>query len=1219
MKGPIHGRIPAGTEEPQEAFSLNVSSSWGLTAYDRITAVSVCCKRSNTPNGFSFRPQLLRLWRWRGTEENWALAGVRNGSTETVCSSWDPVPYEHLLAGVIWQEEADPPEGMYRSARIAFIYAEPSLNTWVFTGPWEGQPPYPPQQGPSGTWTPGPDWPYFGRTPPPPPEPRATGPFPRSPLAITQSVQHQLEVLALAGQAGAIGAAGPAPAAAGSEAASAPELRFYTVDAIHAATQGFSDARLVGRGPSGSAVYRGELDGAAVAVKRMGPAAPGAVGPDLEAAARVLASLQLPHVLRVLGCCPEQHVIVSDWAFGGSLEGRLAQGGPGLGWKYRVRVAAEAGTGLALLHGLTPPLAHGSLHPRNVLLDGEGRAQLADVGLGTAAQEGGGAGPEGDVHALGALMLRLLGVGGSEGDVVARARAAQSDPTLSALVGSGRAGSDWPSPESLGFAHLALKCVGPDPGSRPDLRSVVLPALLQLHNRTRLYGDGPAPVAALPQEKEDEAAHMPPGFVCPITQDLMADPCVAADGFSYERIAIQEWISRFTAAGRPARSPLTNPPLPHPNVVPNNVLRQQIRRWQEDRHTRTHLPPSPPLPSTPLPSDIVPGQCFTRPPYRCLTFDDDGSTLDLHFIGYEGTYGTLAWSNTFAALGAARPNTGYTAAMKSAPFVAYNSFGNPGSFYKEDGSRFDFVGAWVASATLASQNIIFECYQAGKLASTASFPVTRSSAVWVTTPSLTSCERIVFRGDGRPNPSAGFWNEVILDNLQIRDASLDACLKDSSNYCGPSAVCNTKGTGPSCLCRDSNLAFDPSTRECKGYDQRQGQVDQPSAANQGLASCAATAPEFRLYTVDAIHAATQGFSDARLVGRGPSGSAVYRGDLDGAAVAVKRMGPAAPGAVGPDLEAAARVLASLQLPHVLRVLGCCPEQHVIVYDWAFGGSLEGRLAPGGPGLGWKYRVRVAAEAGTGLALLHGLTPPLTHGSLHPRNVLLDGEGRAQLADVGLGTAAQEGGGAGPEGDVHALGVLMLRLLGVGGSEGDVLARARAAQSDPTLSALVGSGRAGDWPSPESLGFAHLALKCVGPDPGSRPDLRSVVLPALLQLHNRTRLYGDGPAGPAAAAALQQEEEDSISQIPSGFVCPITQDLMANPCVAADGFSYERIAIQEWISRFTADGHPARSPLTNLPLEHPHLVPNDILRQQIEQWQEEQHTWTVVTVQDMFTS
>jgi hypothetical protein len=29
---------------------------------------------------------------------------------------------------------------------------------------------------------------------------------------------------------------------------------------------------------------------------------------------------------------------------------------------------------------------------------------------------------------------------------------------------------------------------------------------------------------------------------CPITQTLMTDPCTCADGFSYERAAIEEWL-----------------------------------------------------------------------------------------------------------------------------------------------------------------------------------------------------------------------------------------------------------------------------------------------------------------------------------------------------------------------------------------------------------------------------------------------------------------------------------------------------------------------------------------------------------------------------------------------------------------------------------------------------------------------------------------------------
>lgn len=48
--------------------------------------------------------------------------------------------------------------------------------------------------------------------------------------------------------------------------------------------------------------------------------------------------------------------------------------------------------------------------------------------------------------------------------------------------------------------------------------------------------------------------------------------------------------------------------------------------------------------------------------------------------------------------------------------------------------------------------------------------------------------------------------------------------------------------------------------------------------------------------------------------------------------------------------------------------------------------------------------------------------------------------------------------------------------------------------------------------------------------------------------------------------------------------------MTDPHVAADGFSYEREAIAEWL-RMGCD----TSPMTNLKLDHKILVPNHNLR------------------------
>ena len=46
----------------------------------------------------------------------------------------------------------------------------------------------------------------------------------------------------------------------------------------------------------------------------------------------------------------------------------------------------------------------------------------------------------------------------------------------------------------------------------------------------------------------------PDDFVCPITQELMVDPHVCADGHSYERDAIAAWLgkARHVAADEPA-------------------------------------------------------------------------------------------------------------------------------------------------------------------------------------------------------------------------------------------------------------------------------------------------------------------------------------------------------------------------------------------------------------------------------------------------------------------------------------------------------------------------------------------------------------------------------------------------------------------------------------------------------------------------------------------
>ena len=59
---------------------------------------------------------------------------------------------------------------------------------------------------------------------------------------------------------------------------------------------------------------------------------------------------------------------------------------------------------------------------------------------------------------------------------------------------------------------------------------------------------------------------------------------------------------------------------------------------------------------------------------------------------------------------------------------------------------------------------------------------------------------------------------------------------------------------------------------------------------------------------------------------------------------------------------------------------------------------------------------------------------------------------------------------------------------------------------------------------------------------------------------------------------------------------LLQEIMHDPQVAADGFTYEGDAIREWLE----NGHDT-SPMTNLKLSHLFLTPNHALRLAIQDW------------------
>ncbi|KAG8559892.1 hypothetical protein GDO81_017481 [Engystomops pustulosus] len=77
--------------------------------------------------------------------------------------------------------------------------------------------------------------------------------------------------------------------------------------------------------------------------------------------------------------------------------------------------------------------------------------------------------------------------------------------------------------------------------------------------------------------------------------------------------------------------------------------------------------------------------------------------------------------------------------------------------------------------------------------------------------------------------------------------------------------------------------------------------------------------------------------------------------------------------------------------------------------------------------------------------------------------------------------------------------------------------------------------------------------------------------------------------------LKSKMKATSSNVPEEFLCPITCEIMKDPVIASDGYSYERKAIESWIST------KRTSPMTNLPLENLLLTPNRTLKMALNRW------------------
>ncbi|KAF5202780.1 kinase [Thalictrum thalictroides] len=300
-----------------------------------------------------------------------------------------------------------------------------------------------------------------------------------------------------------------------------------------------------------------------------------------------------------------------------------------------------------------------------------------------------------------------------------------------------------------------------------------------------------------------------------------------------------------------------------------------------------------------------------------------------------------------------------------------------------------------------------------------------------------------------------------------------------------------------------------------------------------------TTPNLKVYSFQELKSATRNFRPDTILGEGGFGR-VFKGWVDEKTLAPTRVGTGIMVAVKKansesmqgleEWQSEVDFLGRLFHPNLVKLIGYCWEEKefLLVYEFMQKGSLENHLFRRGGSavqpLSWDIRLKIAIGAARGLAFLHASQKQVIYRDFKSSNILLDGDFNSKISDFGLaknGPASGDShvttrvigtyGYAAPEyvatghlyvkSDVYGFGVVLLEMLtgqraidtNRPGGQHNLVDWAKPLLSDRRkLMPIMDLGLKDDFPVKGAVQAAQLTLKCLGPDPKSRPSMKEVL-------------------------------------------------------------------------------------------------------------------------------